>query len=94
VPSHLKLIPELKLSRPPQRYDTMMGGEEIAKAVNIDPRWCVLEVRISYRDQVTLKLLTRRASALLRFKALCRCGSIYYSHRVELQQICDQAHAK
>ena len=44
-------------------------------------------------EQVTLKLLTRRASALPRYKALCQYG-VSFSRVPELQHICDQAQAE
>ena len=42
-------------------------------------------------ERVTLKLLSRRPSALLRFETLCKRGSLYRSHRSKIRRICDQA---
>ena len=45
-------------------------------------------------ERVTLKLLMRRASALLRFEDLCVCGSLQDQERTKLRWICDQAQAE
>jgi hypothetical protein len=45
-------------------------------------------------EWVTLKLLLRRPSALLRFGTLCERGSLYGSHKYKLRRICDQAQAE
>jgi hypothetical protein len=41
-------------------------------------------------ERVTLKLLLQRASALPRFKALCKYDSVRAVDKVKLQQICDR----
>jgi hypothetical protein len=45
-------------------------------------------------ERVTLKLLSRRPSALLRFETLCEQGALYNSHKPILRRICDQAQAE
>jgi hypothetical protein len=40
---------------------------------------------------VTRKLLLQRPSTLQRFKDLCERGSLYYSRRAQLKQVCDRA---
>ena len=45
-------------------------------------------------ERVTLKLLSRRPSALLRFETLYERGSLYHSPKSELRRICDQAQAE
>ena len=45
-------------------------------------------------ERVTLELLSRRPSALLRFEPLCERGSIYKIHIPRLRRVCDQAQAE
>ena len=45
-------------------------------------------------EQVTLKLVSQRASALPRFEDLCVQKSVYPSHQAEFQRTCDQARAE
>jgi hypothetical protein len=45
-------------------------------------------------ERVTLKLLSRRPSALLRFETLCERGVLYEPHKSKLRRICDQAQAE
>jgi hypothetical protein len=45
-------------------------------------------------ERVTLKLLSRRPSALLRFETLCKRGFLFDSHKSKLRRICDQAQAE
>jgi len=45
-------------------------------------------------EQVTLKLLLRRLSALPRFEDLCQTATFLAGYKIKLRRICDQAQAE
>ena len=57
--------------------------------------WFSIQMSMSkHIEEVILKLFLQRPSAIARFEDLCQISQVSYFGAVELQQICNKAHAK
>jgi hypothetical protein len=65
-------------------------GDELVSTTEDDELVSTME----NAERVTLKLLSRRPSALLRFETLCERGLLYDPHKPKLRWICNQARAE
>jgi hypothetical protein len=87
-PQYLEVMRLLEKSEDWEKLEVWMMVIWISLAYSEDP-FTMDEVK-----QVTLKLLSQRASALLRFEDLRVRGSVEPSQKAELQWICDGVRAK